>query len=57
MGPLGTKTKMNSVRLERLQLYCTLSALRIETESAKVANFEFPPPQLIQAKFSAGKTE
>ena len=33
------------------------TALRIETENAKVANFEFPPPQLIQATFSEGKTE
>ena len=33
------------------------SALRIETENAKVANFEFPPPQLIQATFSEGISE
>ena len=32
-------------------------ALRIETENAKVANFEFPPPQLIQATFSEGISE
>ena len=31
--------------------------LRIETENAKVANFELPPPQLIQATFSEGISE
>ena len=31
--------------------------IRIETENAKVANFEFPPPQLIQATFSEGISE
>ena len=42
---------------ENQNLDTEAQAQRLENEKAKVAKFEFPPPQLIQATFSEGKTE